>query len=313
MRQEALAQLPEELAKIGYKPKRPDQTLEYAYDDWCVAQMAKALGKEVDFQKFMKRAVFYHNIWDAQLGFFRSRAADGSWLEFPDPTVIDETYVYEATMWQWRWFVLHDIPGLIKLCGGREGFVEQLDNFFSNDLYNQGNQPDLQAPFLFNYAGAPWLTQKWVHKILAEPMVQKYGTHDFLPEPSAGRIFTNQPKGYLLEMDDDCGCMAAWYVLAAIGLFQVTPGLPVYQIVSPLFEKVTLKLDERFYPGSTFTIKANNLSDKNIYIQSAHLNGNEYNKPWIWHQDIVNGGTMVYEMGPVPNKSWGCNHRVAPF
>lgn len=304
MRREALAQMPESLEAVGWKPGRPDQTLEYAYDDWCVARMAEALGKGDDRRKFSARAKFYRNTWDASIGFFRARAADGTWLDFPDPTVIDEKHVYEGSMWQWRWFVPHDAAGLAELCGGRQRCIEQLDSFFANDLYNQGNQPDLLAPFLFNPLGAPWLAQKWVHRILAEPMVQRYGTHAWLKQPWNKRIFTAKPDGYLLEMDDDCGCMAAWFVLASMGLFPLTPGDPVYQLVPPLFEKVTLRPDPDIRGGS-FTIVARNLSPRNFYIQSALLNGAPYDRPWIAHADVVRGGTLVYQMGAEPNKSWG--------
>ena len=254
----------------------------------------------------MKRALFYRNTWDDSLRFFRARAADGQWLDFPDnPNINREKYTYEGTPWQWRWFVPHDVEGLIGLIGGRDKFVADLDYFFSNDLYQAGNQPDIHAPFLFNYAGAPWLTQKWVSKILTQPMTQLYGSHDFFKEPIHDRIYKATPDGYLLQMDDDYGCMAAWYVLSSMGLFQVCPGQPVYQLSSPIFEKVTLYLDQTFYAGREFTIKARNLSGDNIYIQDAILNGNTYHKAWISHQDIVNGGELVLQMGSEPNREWG--------
>ena len=301
--------LSEETFKKCYIPDRPGQTLENCYSDWCIAQMAKALGKEKDYHKFLKRSQCYRNVWDKDVGFFNSRAADGSWAPFTDPTrvVESEAIFYEGSMWQWRWAVPHDIPGLIELFGGKENFIEQLNLFFSKALYNHGNEPDLHAAFLFNIAGAPWLTQKWVHKILAEPMTQRYGTHNFFKSPIYDRIYKATPDGFLLEMDDDCGAMTAWYVLASMGLYQVCPGLPVYQIVSPLFPRITIHLDSRFYKGNIFTIKAHNLSDKNIYIQSVKLNGKPYEKSWITHRDIVNGGEMVFEMGPSPNKKWGIN------
>jgi predicted alpha-1,2-mannosidase len=306
MRKEILVQMPDKYEAIGYIPARPDQTCELAYDNWCTAQMAQLLNKNDDYQKFMKRALFYRNTWDDSLRFFRARAADGQWLDFPDnPNINREKYTYEGTPWQWRWFVPHDVEGLIGLIGGRDKFVADLDYFFSNDLYQAGNQPDIHAPFLFNYAGAPWLTQKWVSKILTQPMTQLYGSHDFFKEPIHDRIYKATPDGYLLQMDDDYGCMAAWYVLSSMGLFQVCPGQPVYQLSSPIFEKVTLYLDQTFYAGREFTIKARNLSGDNIYIQDAILNGNTYHKAWISHQDIVNGGELILQMGSEPNREWG--------
>jgi len=154
-------------------------------------------------------------------------------------------------------------------------------------------------------AGAPWLTQKWVRTLLTEPMVHRYGTHEFYQTPIFDRIYKATPDGYLLEMDDDYGCMAAWYVLSAMGLFPVCPGSPVYQLTAPVFERVSIRLDEKFYPGRQFTIRANGLSAKNIYVQSATLNGRAFNQSSITHETIVHGGELIFEMGPQPNKQWG--------
>jgi predicted alpha-1,2-mannosidase len=306
MRKEILVQMPDKYEAIGYIPARPDQTCELSYDSWCVAQMAQLVKRKDDYAKFMKRADFYRNTWDNNLGFFRARAANGEWLDFPEsPNINREKYMYEGTPWQWRWFVPHNVPDLIELIGGRDKFIVDLDYFFSNDLYQAGNQPDIHAPFLFNYAGAPWLTQKWVNTILTQPMTQLYGTHEFFEKPIHDRIYKNTPDGYLLEMDDDYGCMAAWYVLSSMGLFQVCPGQPIYQLSSPIFEKVTLNLNTIFYPGKQFIIEAKNLSSDNIYIQSATLNGNLYHKSWISHKDIVKGGHLIYQMAAEPNRKWG--------
>lgn len=312
MKQDALEQMPEAWEKLGYVPARPDRTLEYAYDDWCVAWLARKLGHAEDAARFEKRARNYRNIWDESVQSSRARDENGNWLPFPDPTVIDETYVYEASMWQWRWFVPHDMRGLIELMGGRKKFVQTLNYFFENDLYNQGNQPDLQAPYQFNFAGAPWLTQKWVRRILTEPMRQKYGTHGFFKEPIFDRIFKTEPKGYLLEMDDDCGTMAAWFVFGAMGFYPVCVGEPVYEIGTPIFEKITINLDQNFCRGKTFVIQAQNASRENFYIQSATLNGKPYSKPWLHHDDIAGGGKLVFEMGPEPNKAWGSAPVDAP-
>lgn len=312
MKQDALEQLPDAWEKLGYVPARPDRTLEYAYDDWCVAWLARELGHTEDAVRFEKRARFYQNIWDESVQSSRARDEHGNWLPFPDPTVIDETYVYEASMWQWRWFVPHDMQGLIQIMGGREKFVETLNYFFENDLYNQGNQPDLQAPYLFNFAGAPWLTQKWVRTILTEPMLQKYGTHGFFKEPIFDRIFKTEPKGYLLEMDDDCGTMAAWFVFGAMGFYPVCVGEPVYEIGTPIFEKVTLHLDGTESSGKKFVIEAKNVSRQNFYIQSVTLNGNPFSRTWLHHDEIARGGRLVFEMGPTPNKAWGNAPEDAP-
>jgi predicted alpha-1,2-mannosidase len=306
LKREILWQMPEKYDETGYIPARPDRTGEYSWDSWCVAQVAKSIGNDEDYEYFMKRSKYWENSWDPEIKYFRARASDGTWLDFPeDPRVNREKYNYEGSKWHWRWNVLHDMPALIEKFGGKENFVDTLTYYFNNDLHSQGNQPDLHVPFLFNYGGAPWLTQKWVRKILVEPIVQLYGTHGFFPEPIFDRVYKATPDGYLLEMDCDYGCMAAWYNIAAIGLYQVCPGNPVYQITAPIFDEVSIDLDNSIYKGDKFTIKANNLSEKNIYIQSALLNGQPLYRSWLKHEEIVKGGNLVYQMGPEPNKDWG--------
>jgi predicted alpha-1,2-mannosidase len=311
IKHEAMIQMPERYDSIGFIPARPDQTGEYSWDSWCVAQLAKELDKKDDYNYFMQRAEYWRNTWDPSIRFFRARAADGTWLDFPeDPTVNREKYTYEGSKWHWRWNILHDMPALIETFGGKEPFVKDLEYFFDNDLYTAGNQIDLHAPFLFNCADSPWLTQKWVRKILTEPIVQKYGTHNFFPEPIFDRVYKTTPDGYLEEMDCDYGCMASWYNLAAMGLYQVCPGDPVYQLTAPIFDEVSIDLNNSVYSGEKFTIKARNLSDENIYIQSASLNGQPFQRSWIKHDEIVKGGELIYKMGSVPNKEWGKGQSV---
>ena len=312
LRAEALVQMPAKYDAIGYIPARPDQTGEYSWDNWCVAQVAKTLNNPKDYDYFSKRAQYWKNTWDPSIKFNRARAANGQWLDFPDdPTTNREKYTYEGSKWHWRWNTIHDVEAMIPLFGGRDGFIKELEHFFDNDLYTAGNQIDLHVPFLFNYAGAPWLTQKWVRKILTEPMVQKYGTHGFFEKPIYDRIYKTTPDGYLEEMDCDYGCMAAWYVLSSMGLYQVCPGQPIYQITAPIFERVELNLDSDFYPGPKVIFEAPNVSSENIYIQSItryDANGKlvgEWTKPGITHDELVKGGRFVFEMGDSPNKNWG--------
>ncbi len=306
LRREAMVQMGKKYDKIGYIPARPDQTGEYSWDSWCVARVAKEIGNEKDYNYFMKRSNYWKNTWDSTKKFFRARAADGKWLDFPeDPTINDEKYTYEGTLWQYRWNVLHDVRGLIDALGGDKNFVGALNYFFENNLYTAGDEPDIHAPYLFNFAGAAWLTQKWTHKILTQPMIQLYGTHRKYKEPIDDRIYKTTPDGYLLEMDDDYGCMAAWYALSAMGLYQVCPGNPVYQLSSPIFKKTVIELDNKIYPAKKFTIIAKNLSNKNYYIQSATLNGKQLNRCWITHDEIIKGGDLIYVMGPTPNRQWG--------
>jgi predicted alpha-1,2-mannosidase len=306
IRREIMWQMPERYDSIGYIPARPDQTGEYSWDNWCVAQLAKTIGNQKDYNYFSKRANFWKNTWNPERQNFQARAVDGSWLDYPeDPTVNREKYTYEGTAWQYRWNVLHDLPGLIDAMGGTKNFVDSLSYFFENNLYTAGNQIDLHAPFLFNSAGAPWETQKWVRKILTEPITQRYGTHNSFTKPIFDRIFKNTPDGYLKEMDDDYGCMSSWYALSAMGIYQICPGNPVYQLTAPIFKKVTIHLDSTFYTGNEFSIEANGLSKENYYIQSATLNGAPLNRCWLSHDEITAGGKLVFEMGSEPNKNWG--------
>jgi len=306
MMKEILLQMPEKYDTIGFIPARADQTGEYSWDNWALAQVAGALGYEKDYEYLIKRSEYWRNTWDPSIRYFRAHSADGTWLDFPeDPAMNREKYTYEGSKWHWRWNVIHDVPSLIEVFGGKDEFIRELEYFFDNDLYTAGNQIDLQAPFMFNMAGSPWLAQKWVRKILTEPIVQKYGTHGFFTEPIFDRVYKSTPDGYLEEMDDDYGCMSGWYAMAAMGLYQMCPGKPVYQLTAPIFDEVTINLDQSLYNGKKFIIKAENLSTENIYIQSATINGKQFNRSDITHEEITNGGVLVYQMGSTPNKNWG--------
>jgi len=296
--------------ELGYVPveKGPvSNTLEYAYDDWCVAQMAKALGKDEDYEYFIKRAANYRNVFDPNVGYVRRKHQDGSWVK--DFSPYSGRGFVEGNAWQYTWFVPHDVKGLIKLLGRQEfnrrlqeGFEKSAkSNFnaagdrFAEYPINHGNQPNMQAAYLFNFSGAPYLTQKWARQIMA----RYYGT---------GPV-----DGY--PGDEDQGQMGAWYVMSAMGLFEMDGGCavePTYEIGSPIFDRVVIHLDQRYYKGKTFVIEARNNSPQNIYIQSAILDGRPLEKPWFYHHQLVDGGTLVLEMGPQPNKNWGTAPDAAP-
>lgn len=298
--------------KLGYVPTESvyvSNTLEYAYDDWCVSQFAKALNKSEEYEIFLKRAHYYQNMFDSETKFMRPKHENGSWREVFDPLSSPRNEFVEGNSWQYTFFVPHDIKGLIKLIG-KEDFNNRLNQGFENSVkadfnaigdrfgahyINHGNQPNMQAAYLFNYSGKPWLTQKWVRAI----MKRYYGSTPI--------------HGWL--GDEDEGQMGAWFVMSAMGLFQTNGGAsekPFYEIGSPLFEKVTIHLDPTYYPGKTFTIKANNTSDKNRYIQAATLNGEKLSKPWFFHDELVNGGELIFIMGDKPNKDWGSGADDAP-
>ncbi|MCP4643540.1 MAG: glycoside hydrolase family 92 protein [bacterium] len=287
---------------LGYVPRRPDVTFQNAYDNWTAAELARALDKDKDVERFERRAQFYRNVWDPSIRFPRARDEEGNWLDFPeDPTVVEEKYVYEGSMWHWRWGVVHDVKGLIELMGGPDQFIKDLTYFLENDLHNHGNEPGIHAAWMFAAAGAPWLSQEWVRRIMTEPLTQYYGTHGFLPEPYRGRIYKNTPDGMIEEMDDDDGCMAAWFVFSSMGLFPLCPGRPFYAVGVPLFEKVAFHHQE----GEDFRIECLGFAPDAWYIQAAQLNGKPFDRPWIRHDEIVAGGVLEMEVGPEPNPSWG--------
>ncbi len=269
-------------------------TLEYAYFDWCQAQLAKQLGHTSDAALYLHRSQNYRNIFDSSVGWFRPKKLDGSWLAWPAKGRLAQDYgCVESNPYQQGWFVPHDVKGLTELLGGKEKAIADLSNFFEkapvslewNDYYNQANEPVHHVPFLFNRLGAPWLTQKWARLI-------------------CDRAYHNSEEDGLVG-NEDVGQMSAWYVLAAAGFHPVCPGDNRYELFSPLFNKATIQLDPIYASGGKFTIVAKNNSPANYYIQSAKLNGKSYNKCWISHSDIVKGGLLELVMGDQPNMNWG--------
>lgn len=268
-------------------------TLELSYTEWCMAQMAKSVYKDEDYKKYSKLAQSYRNIFDSKVGWFRARNEDGSWKEWPEEGRLTEWYgTVECNPYQQGWFVPHDVDGMVELMGGREKVLADLINFFEkvpenmmwNDYYNHANEPVHHVPFLFNRLESPWLTQKWTREICS-------------------RAYKNKVEG--LVGNEDVGQMSAWYVLAAIGLHQVCPGDLRYEITSPVFEEITIQLDEEYTSGKTFTVKANNNSARNIFIQQATLNGETLDKCFLNYEEIASGGVLELEMGPEPNIAWG--------
>ena len=280
-------------------------TLEYAWDDAAMAVYAKKLGKMDDYKMFHKRAFNYRNVFDPADGFMRGRTSDGKWISPFDP---GEPYynfmMKEASGWSTLWLVPEDVQGLINLLGGRDKFNAKLDQFFSTPYtakgicrdctgmigeYVQGNQPDQQSAYFYDWSGQPWKTQKVVREILT-------------------KLYGSDKYGLGFPGMDDQGSTSSWYVLSAMGFFPVDPSTANYEIGSPLFNKATLHLAN----GKDLAIVAKHNSDKNIYIQSATLNGKPLNRPWFTHAEIANGAKLVFEMGPEPNKSWGVAPSAAP-
>lgn len=283
----------------GYLPSEEEgesvsRTLEYAYDDWCVARMAGMLGKEYHREKYLRRAQSWKNVFDPATKFFRGKRS-GKWHEPFDPTEVNFFYT-EANAWQYRFCVAQDVSGLIERMGGDEAFVGELDRLFDSpsdmtgrdqsDIsgmigqYAHGNEPSHHMAYLYSYAGAPWKTQRRVRTIVDS-------------------LYTTGPAG--LCGNEDCGQMSAWYVFSALGFYPVTPGSTIYAIGSPLFPKTTITLPN----GNTFIIMAGGVSDENVYIQSATWNGRPYTRSFLTHEDVMAGGELAFVMGPAPNESWG--------
>ena len=277
--------------------------LEKAYHAYIALEMAKKMGETDDIKKLPEAANAYKKMWCPQ-----QKDNQGNMRGFftPDGNIVPdveefEKYVYEGNLWHYRWFVLHDIDGLAELRGGKDLLADDLEYFFNSGFYMHLNEPDIHYPYLFNMLGKPYLTQKWVRNFTTKEVVQLYHNHGFFEEPVVNRIYRADPKGYIESMDDDGGAMSSWFVMSAMGLFQLDMAKPVYQIGSPIFPEMVLHLDN----GNDFKIVANNVSEDNFYIQSATLNGRDFNQSWIGYKTILDGGVLEFEMGSEPNKSWG--------
>ena len=290
---------------FGYIPVEEEsesvsKTLEYAYDDWTIAQMAKALGKNDDYKTYTERAQYYKNIYDPETKFMRGRFRN-TWFAPFDPYEVNFNYT-EANSWQYSFYVPQDITGFTNLLGGKDKLEAQLDQLFTAEAetsgrnqaditgligqYAHGNEPSHHMAYLYNFVNKPHKTQEKVHQILTE-------------------LYTNEPDG--VSGNEDCGQMSAWYVLSSMGFYPVTPGSNQYIIGTPLFDKATINLEN----GKHFTISANNLNDSNIYIETASLNGKPLNKTYISHEDIINGGSLEFHMTDNP-AIWGSGDGQEP-
>lgn len=294
------------LEKYGYVPgdlehESVSKTLEYAYDDWCISKLAKILNKDEDYLTFIRRAQFYKNIYDSKTTFMRSRI-NGGWFKPFEPSEVNNHYT-EANSWQYTFYVPQDITGFAGLLGGMNAMSLKLDELFTTSpkisgrdqpditgligQYAHGNEPSHHMAYLFDYTGDAWKTQQRVKQIMYEL---------YLPKPDG------------LCGNEDCGQMSAWYVLSAMGFYQVCPGDMQYAIGSPLFDRCDIHLEN----GKTFTLTAKNLSRKNVFIQSATLNGQPYNKCFFKHEDLMNGGELSFVMGPLPSSLWGMGESALP-
>ena len=284
--------------KYGFMPENIQTqsvsiTLEQAFDDWCVAQLAAKLNKDADYQRFHKRSEYYRNLFHPKTKFFQSKNDKGEWIEPFDP------YQYggngghpftEGNAWQYFWYVPHNIQALMELTGGTKAFEQKLDTFFTSTYkseqmnhnasgfvgqYAHGNEPSHHVAYLYNFAGQPWKTQKYVSHIL-------------------NTLYNNTSSGY--AGNDDCGQMSAWYVFSAMGFYPVNPVSGKYEIGTPLFPEMQLHLAN----GKTFTVLAPKVNKENIYIQSIKIDGKPYDKTYLTHEQIMSGATVEFEMSNTP-------------
>ena len=308
---------PLEDQQYGLHQDGAGQTLEYSYQDWALSEFAEALGKSDDAAYFRKRSLHYRNLWNEELGWMWIKNRNGNWHQPIDVLAYKNGWV-ESNAAQSTWFVPHDLGGLAKLMGGRLKAVEKLNasfekakfhGFVSSRAHNEetlrenrrvyinyGNQPSIQTAFIFNYWGAPWLTQYWSRRVTEEV----YGG-------------ISPQWGY--NGDEDQGLMGSLAVLLKMGIFSMKGGAslePIYEIGSPLFEKVTIHLNNEYYSGDSFVILAENNLKGNPYIHEAKLNGQSLDKSWIYHDTLVKGGILKLKMGYRPNKKWGSSEMQSP-
>ncbi len=290
--------------KLGYVPYDKNatgssMTLEYAYDDWTIAQLAKAIGKDDVAATYEKRSQNWKKVFNDKTGFVGAKDSKGNWKEPFDALQTHDEGFIEGNSWNYSLYVPQDITELIQKMGGNDRFSNHLDSLFSMYLpdkyfaeteditreglmgcYVHGNEPSHHVAYMYNWAGKPWKTQERIHEIV-------------------NTMYLNKPDG--LCGNDDCGQMSAWYIFSSLGFYPVCPGSGEYSIGSPSVNEAKIELGE----GKTLTVKANNLSDTNIYIRSASLNGKPLNSTSISNKEIRNGGELIFEMGKRPNKKWG--------
>lgn len=275
--------------------------LEFAYDDWCIAQLAQALGKQEIYDTYIRRSQQYLNVFDGATRFFRPKRMDGNWETPFNPNEVGRAYT-EATAWQYRFFVPHDVNGMVQLFGGKEAFTSALDDIFHTDAqvdgdlvditgligqYAHGNEPSHHIAYLYNYIGQPWKTQAMTRRLLDE-------------------MYAPTPEG--IVGNEDCGQMSAWYILSSLGLYAVCPGSNEFTFTTPLFEKATLQLAN----GKTLTITANH-PEKNLYIDKVELNGKEIETNFVTYEQLMGGGELHFSLTDQPNRKRGVTADAAPY
>ena len=271
------AGMKEEMERLPMRS--PDQKMESAYDLWAMAQIAGIIGEKADSEQYRQRSVsLFEEIWKK---------------EFMNVTpafeVMKNNGLYQGTRWQYRWAAPQYIDKMIEWVG-QDSLRSQLTYFFDHHLYNQGNEPDIHVPYLFNRLGAPEKTQQIVRSLMTEPMIHKYGGNSEFKTPYLGKAFKNDPEGYSPEMDEDDGTMSAWYVFGAMGFYPLLVGDEYYDLTSPLFDRVLLRLAN----GNTLTIQTEGRKKKDAPIKSIHFNGKKIDDYRISHNELIKGGELIF-------------------
>jgi len=270
----------------------PDKALESSYDAWALSQILKALKKDDLSAKYLTKAAEYKTYWKKDFEDLTKRDVDQ----------VSARGLYQGTILQYRWFAPFDLKGLIELMGGNAAYIKQLDHFFDNDQYNHANEPDIQAPFMYNASTEPYKSQALVHKLAADTVVQYYFNDNSRGiDPFIDRIYKNQPDAFIRTMDDDAGANSAWFVFAACGFSPACVGAPVYYLNVPLFPEVAFQWPNR----KTFKITTENYSDRHPYITQVKLNGKVLDRTWITHEEIMKGGELVITASDQPNVTLG--------
>ncbi|WP_285008970.1 glycoside hydrolase domain-containing protein [Pedobacter faecalis] len=259
---------------------QPDKALEASYDAWALSEILRLQGNKELSAKYLAKAMEYKNYWNK----------DFKDITRSDVDRMQARKLYQGTIWQYRWFVPFDVKGLIDLIGGEQTYIEQLDYFFKNDLYNHANEPDLQVPLMYNATPQAWKSQKLMRNYAVDTVVQYYFNDNSRGiDPFVDRIYQNKPQAYVRTMDDDAGAMSAWFVLTATGISPACVGHPVYYLNVPLFRSVKFSWPK----GKSLDIEVENFSERNMYIREVRLNGKVLGRNWLSHDEIIAGGKLV--------------------
>ncbi|HTN22280.1 MAG TPA: glycoside hydrolase domain-containing protein [Pelobium sp.] len=286
--------LQDEIDKLDFKS--PDKALESCYDIWAFSQILLKIGEKEKSAVYLKKALAYKEYWEK----------DFQDLSRNDLDAMSARGMYQGTVWQYRWLVPFDIEGLKQLAGGDMAFTNQLDQFFDNDYYNHANEPDIQAPYLYNATQEPWKSQDLIRKIAIDTMVQHYFNDNSRGVGSyIGHIYNNRPRAFLRTMDDDAGAMSSWFVLAGLGISPACIGEPVFYLHLPLFKSMRLKLKQNTY----LDIKIKNYNKTDRYISAVIFNGKKLERNWLSYEELMSGGTLQFLSTSTPNKTWGIKNQ----